>query len=93
MDKNRGGYVRRAVRRYWIFYLSSFIFKENHILIEEVNPPEKYDSQGRTRWYWYRNLEDLIRKLFIPGECGNLKGFVNGGELTRHINENKKPGV
>ena len=37
--------------------------------------------------------KDLIRKLFIHGECGNLKGFVNGGELTRNINENKKPGV
>ena len=31
--------------------------------------------------------------MFIHGECGNLKGFVDGGELTRNINEKKKPGV
>ena len=44
------------------FYFSSFSFKENHFLVEDDNPSEKYcDSQGRTRWYWYRwyseNLE------------------------------------
>ena len=31
--------------------------------------------------------------MFIHGECGNLKGFVDGGELTRNNNEKKKPGV
>ena len=36
------------------------------------------------------NLEDLLRIAFIHGECGNLKGFVDGGELTRNINEKKK---
>ena len=31
--------------------------------------------------------------MFIHEECGNLKGFLNGGELTKNINEKKKPGV
>ena len=31
--------------------------------------------------------------VFIHWECGNLKGFVDGGELTRNINKKKKPGV
>ena len=39
------------------------------------------------------NLEDLLRIVFIHEECGNLKVFVGGGELTRYINEKKKPGV
>ena len=75
-------------------FLSSFIFKENHI-VEENNSSEKnvteeldgidIDDIG--------NLEDLLRIVFIHEECGNLKVFVGGGELTRHINEKKKPGV
>ena len=36
MKKNRGDYVRR----YSFFDVSSFIFKENHTLIEEDNPSE-----------------------------------------------------
>ena len=39
------------------------------------------------------NLEDLLRIAFIHEECGNLKVFVDGRELTRNINEKKKPGV
>ena len=39
------------------------------------------------------NLEDLLRIVFIHEECGNLKVFVDGGELTRNINKKKKPGV
>ena len=39
------------------------------------------------------NLEDLQRMVFIHEEYGNLKVFVDGGELTRNINEKKKPGV
>ena len=38
-------------------------------------------------------VEDLIRLVFVHEECGNLKVFVNGGELTRNINEKKKPDV
>ena len=40
-----------------------------------------------------RNLEDLLRIVFIHEECGNLKVFVDGRELTGSINKKKKPGV
>ena len=33
------------------------------------------------------NLEDLLRIVFIHEECGNLKIFVDGGELTTNINK------
>ena len=33
------------------------------------------------------NLEDLPRIVFIHEEWGNLKVFVDGGELTRNINK------
>ena len=39
------------------------------------------------------NLEDLLRIVFIHEKCGNLKVFVDGGELTRNISKEKKPGV
>ena len=52
-----------------IFYISSFIFKENHILIEEDNPSEKIviveeelDSIDRDG---NGNLEDLQRLVLI----------------------------
>ena len=32
------------------------------------------------------NLEDLLRIVLIHEECGNLNSFVDGGELTRNIN-------
>ena len=35
------------------------------------------------------NLEDLPRLVFIDKECGNLKVFVDGGDLTRNINYKK----
>ena len=63
--------------------------------MEENNPSEKnvteeldgidIDDNG--------NLEDLLRIVFIHEEYGNLKIFVGGGELTRHINKKKKPDV
>ena len=34
---------------------------------------------------------DLPRRVFIDEECENLKLVVDGGELTRNINEKKKP--
>ena len=39
------------------------------------------------------NLEDLLKIVFIHEECGNLKVFVDGGELTGNIDKYKKPGV
>ena len=40
------------------------------------------------------NVEDLLRIVFIDEECGNLKVFIDDGELTRNINKsNNNPGV
>ena len=54
---------------FFFFYVSSFIFKENHILIEEDNPSEKIviveeelDSIDRDG---NGNLEDLQRLVLI----------------------------
>ena len=33
------------------------------------------------------NLEDLLRIVFIHEKCGNLKVFVDGGDLTGNINK------
>ena len=33
------------------------------------------------------SLKGLLRVVFIHEECGNLKVFVKGGELTRNINK------
>ena len=38
-------------------------------------------------------FEDLLRIVFIPEECGNLKVFVDGGELTGNINKQNEPGI
>ena len=35
------------------------------------------------------NLEDSPRLFFVDKECENLKVFVDGGDLTRNINEKK----
>ena len=68
---------------------SSFIFKQNHVFIENKDNPseeivivvEQLDGIG--------NLEDSPRLFFIDKECENLKVFVDGGDLTRNINEKK----
>ena len=39
------------------------------------------------------NFEDLLRIVFIHEERGNLKVFVDGGELTGNSKKQKKPGV
>ena len=39
------------------------------------------------------HLDDLLRIVFIHEKCGNLKVFVDGGELIRNINKKKKPCV
>ena len=44
--------LRRLCSQILSFYFSSFISKDNHVLVEKHNPLEKsYDSQERTRWY------------------------------------------
>ena len=67
----------------------SFIFKENHVFIEKEDNPsenvviveEKLDGIG--------NLQDLSRLLSIDKECGNLKVFIDGEDLTRNIDQKK----
>ena len=39
------------------------------------------------------NLEDFLRLVFIDVECGDLKVFVDGIELTRNINQKLKSEV
>ena len=79
------------------FYFSSFIFKENHVLVEEGNLSEKNvivkKELDGIDINDIGNLEDLLIKVFIHEECGNLKVFVDGRELNRIINEKKKPGA
>ena len=70
--------------------------KENHVLIEEDNPPEKIviveelldgidtDDSGK--------LEDLLKIVPVNKECGNPKVF-DGGELTKSIIKKKKQDV
>ena len=70
-----------------IFFFSSFIFKENHVLVKE-NKPQKFliikeqldgidiDDIG--------NLEDLLRIVFIHEERVNIKVFVDNGNTTNY---------
>ena len=39
------------------------------------------------------NLMNLPRLTFMDEECGNLKVFVDCGELTKNINREEKSGV
>ena len=39
------------------------------------------------------NLEYLLRLVLIIEECVNPKVVVDGGQLTRNINQKKKPDV
>ena len=83
------------------FYVSSFIFKENHVLIEEGNPSEKIaiveEKLNGIDRDEIVNLQDLLRLalrlVLINEECGNPKVVVDHGELTRNINQKKKPDV
>ena len=70
------------------------MFKEDHVLTEENNPSEKIvlveeELDGIDRDDIV-NLEDLLRLVLINEECANPKVVVNGEELTRNINQNKK---
>ena len=71
------------------FYFSSFIFKE----FEKHNPLEAIvivkEELGSIDVDDIGNLEDLLRIVFINEEWGNLKVFVDGGELTRYINKER----
>ena len=66
---------------------SSFIYKENHVFIEEEDNPtdklikveEEHDGIG--------NLVKLPSLMFIGEECGDLQEVVDGWELTRNNNK------
>ena len=77
---------------------SGFIFKENHIFIEEkdnssdkvVTIEEKLDG---TDIDGIGNLVDLPWLMFIDKECGDLKVVVDDGELNVNNNRKKSPEV
>ena len=76
------------------FYVSSFIFKENYVLIEEDNLSEKIvlvekELDGNDRDDIV-NLKDSLRLMLINKECGNPKVVVDGGELIRNIKRRKE---
>ena len=78
-------------------FVSCFIFKENHVLIIKDNPSEKValvekelngtdrDSSG--------NLGNSLRLDLINEKCFNPNVVVAGEELSRSINQKKKPDV
>ena len=55
--------------------------KEDSPTKKVVIVEEELDSIG--------NLYDLLRLIFIDKECGNVKVFVEGGDLTRNISQIK----
>ena len=65
----------------FFFYFSSFIFIEYHVLLEEDSPSEKNvivtEEPDGIDIDDIRNLEDLLRTVFIHEECGNLKVFFD----------------
>ena len=60
------------------FYVSSFAFQENHVLIEELDGIDRNDIG---------NLEYLLRLVLINEECGNPRVVVDSGELPRNITQ------
>ena len=72
---------------------SSFIFRENHVFIEEKDNPsgnvvmveEELDGADIDD---IGNLVDLPALMLIDEECGNFKVVVDDGERT--INNNRK---
>ena len=65
---------------------SCFIFKENHVFIEEEDKPSEKVIIVEGELDGIGNLEDLPTLVFINKECENIKIFFNGGNLTRNIN-------
>ena len=53
---------------------------------------KNFDSQGRPRWYWYRwhwKFRIYLRIVLIHEECGNLKVFIDGGELLEILTKRR----
>ena len=59
--------------------------QKNFVIVEEELDGIDTDDIG--------NLEDSPRFVFIDEECENLIVVNDGGELTRNINQKKKPDV
>ena len=59
-----------------------FIWEENHVSIDEDNPPDKVNTieekLDAVKIDGIGNLVNLPRLMFIYLECGNLKVFVDG---------------
>ena len=53
--------------------------QKNLIVKEELDGIDHIDDIG--------NLKDLLRIVIIHEECGNLKVFVDGGELSSNKEE------
>ena len=74
------------------------LIRLNHGFIEENNPSEKVviveEELNGVDIDDIENLENLPRFLLIMHEeCGNLKLVIDGGELTRNINQKKKSDI
>ena len=69
--------------------------KKNHGFIEEDKPSEKVviveEELNRFDIDDIKNYQDLPRFVLIDEDCENLN--LNGGELTRNINQRKKSDV
>ena len=81
-----------------MFYFFSLVFKKkNHSFIQEGNLSEKVvileEELDGIDINENGNLEDSLRLVLFDEECGNLIVVNNGGELTRNINQKKRPGA
>ena len=81
-----------------MFYFFSLVFKKkNHSFIQESNLSEKVvileEELDGIDINENGNLEDSPRLVLFDEECGNLIVVNNGGELTRNINQKKRPGA
>ena len=92
-------HVKSLISYNWhIIIETSFIFEENHVFIEEetaesnkvVTVDEELDGIDIDG---IGNLLDLPGLMFINEECGNLKVVVDGGELTRNNDRERKSKV
>ena len=81
-----------------MFYFFSLVFKKkNHSFIQEGNLSKKVviveEELDDIDINENGNLEDSPRLVLFDEECGNLIVVNNGGELTRNINQKKRPGA
>ena len=85
-------YIKQNGRKLYDQLRSNFIFKGNHVFTEEENNLSEKVVIVEEELHCIGILEDLPRLVFVEKECGNLKVFINGEDLTRSIDK-KKPDV